>query len=181
MNEQRHVPVDIQLDNGGIVRVQILSPRAFRIRLRQDKRFREPALVRYGIVRAEGQPTACDVEDQAEEVVFRTDEATLAIRREDGKMTLTDGAGNVLTRDAVPPWSDPDRGFGSRQPGVSARHQVQLDVATNVELVGDAQRGDGSASRHLVPALLDGVGDADRPGRSGGVAGVVVDVAQGRP
>ena len=111
INERQYI--DIKLSTGSILRLQVLTPHTFRIRLRPDAQFSEPALVRYGVLRAEWPEVAFAVDEQADTVDIRTAEATLSIGRQDGRVTLLDADGNRLTGDAVAPWSDAETGFGA--------------------------------------------------------------------
>ena len=53
--------------------------------------------------------------------------------------------------------------LGHRRDGMLAGDQMELDVVgSSRQLAGDAQRRDRCAAGARVPALLDGVGDADR-------------------
>lgn len=43
-------PLTLKLENGHTMRVHVLAPHTFRIRLRPDDAFAEPALGRYGVL-----------------------------------------------------------------------------------------------------------------------------------
>ena len=105
--------VEIELGSGSILRVQVLAPHTFRIRLRPDRSFKEPALVRYGILRSDWPAVAFDTAENAEMFTVRTASASLDIQKADGRLTLTDSKGTVLTREAAAPWSGPGEGFGT--------------------------------------------------------------------
>ena len=47
-------PLTLTLENGCTLRVHALAPHTFRIRLRPDAAFAEPALVRYGVLHVDG-------------------------------------------------------------------------------------------------------------------------------
>jgi len=104
---------DIRLANGGILRVQVLTPQTFRIRLRQDDRFPEPSMIRYGILRSDWPEVDVTIGESETTVTFQTAAASLAVDKADGQATLRDAEGQVLTQDMTPPWSDAERGFGA--------------------------------------------------------------------
>jgi alpha-glucosidase len=104
---------DIRLTNGGTLRVQVLTPQTFRIRLRQDGRFPEPAMIRYGILRADWPEVPVTIDESETAVTFQTAAASLAVDRASGQVTLRNAEGQVLTQDRTPPWSDAERGFGA--------------------------------------------------------------------
>lgn len=109
-----NVRYDLSLGTGGVVRVEVLAPHTFRVRMNASGEFPEPALVRYGILHAGGDPNvAVTVEETPETFNFRTAAAALAVDRTDGRLTLARADGTVLTEQVTPPWSGPDRGFGA--------------------------------------------------------------------
>ena len=62
--------VEIELEGAGVVRVQVLAPHTFRVRMRPDDVFVEPALVRYGVLCSEGPDVAAGVEWGEEQVTI---------------------------------------------------------------------------------------------------------------
>jgi len=105
--------VELKLATGGVVRVETLAEDLFRVRLRPDEKFKEAALVRYGIFRDNWPAVKRDVEETGDVVTIRTQSAALSISQTDGKVTLRDGAGKVLLKQAEPPFSDPEEGFNA--------------------------------------------------------------------
>jgi len=102
--------MDLTLDNGLTLRVQPLTPAAFRIRLSRDGSFAEPGLVRYGIVQGDGD-VACETADEGDVVCFATGAASLAVNRADGTVHLFDAQGTPLVAQAP---SSPECGFDIR-------------------------------------------------------------------
>lgn len=100
----RHV--DIHLARGTL-RVQPIAPHTFRIRLRPDDNWREPALTRYGILRSNWPKTQFSVEDGDAKTVIRTAEAELSVSKSDGRIELKDAKGGLLLRETAPPVSGP--------------------------------------------------------------------------
>jgi len=90
----------------GVLRAQALADGIFRVRLRADGQFPEPALVRYGVLRAEWPAIQVEVSDDADALTFATASASLRINKADGRLTLRDGAGTLLT-EAAPPAAEP--------------------------------------------------------------------------
>ena len=113
MISREHDRVQLALTAGGILRVQVLAPHTFRVRLRQDDEFAEPALVRYGVLRSQWPDVPFRVEEQAGKVHIRTSGAILSIRPDDGRVTLADAQGQRLIGEALAPWSSPKAGFGA--------------------------------------------------------------------
>ena len=106
--------VDIALSDGALLRVQPLTSHTFRIRLGASvAAFAEPALIRYGILRRDWAPIAYECTDDVEHVVISTADARLSIRRDDGRLTLMDGTGHLLTQQTSAPYSGASAGFGA--------------------------------------------------------------------
>ncbi len=105
---------DIQLATGSILRVEPITPYVFRLRLRPDTNFREPGLVRYGIVRTEWPDFEVATTDDGDSIAFATGRTTLTVSKTDGKMAFTDAAGRTILREAAPPQSDPATGFSAQ-------------------------------------------------------------------
>lgn len=104
--------MDLTLDGGLILRVEAITPAIFRVRLSASGEFREPGLVRYGIVRSDWPEVAATVEEAGAEVLLRTADATLAVSRADGCVRLLDGDGAALVEQSQPPAGPP--GFDLR-------------------------------------------------------------------
>ena len=96
----------IRLATGALLRVDVLGPRTFRLRLQSNGESAESALVRYGILHVEGDPeVTAEVIDEPVQVTLATAEATLIVSRTDGAFTLTRPDGGTLTRTTTPPRS----------------------------------------------------------------------------
>jgi alpha-glucosidase (family GH31 glycosyl hydrolase) len=115
--------IDMILLKGGTLRIEMLAAHTFRIRLSADGRFGEPALNRYGILRREWPSVACEHSETPEAIILRTAEAQLTVNKADGRLTLADAAGKVLTHEATPAWSRADAGFGA-QMGFGAEYTL---------------------------------------------------------
>lgn len=111
MSQPVNSPVVLTLANGSCLRLEAVTPHAFRVRLRPDGEFPEPGLVRYGILNSDLPPVAVSVQETGEEVSLQTGQATLVVNRHDGRMRLTEAGGQVLLQDAAAPVSDPATGF----------------------------------------------------------------------
>ena len=85
MVEQKSGTVTVALGNGGILRLQVIAPHTFRVRLRQDERFEEPALVRYGIIQNDWQDVEFEVTESEGSVEVRTDGAEDAVFHRHGE------------------------------------------------------------------------------------------------
>jgi len=81
------------------------------VRLRSDGKFREPGLVRYGIVKTDWPEVAIEVTQSDSAVVFETGSTRLNVNRADGSITFSDASGKVLIENAAPPHSAPEGGF----------------------------------------------------------------------
>ncbi len=104
--------VDVQLPQG-VLRVEVVAPHTFRIRLRADGRFGPATLERYGVLCRTAERTKFEVEERGSHRVIRTGEATLEVGLADGRVTLGDGQGRTLLREAEAAWSDERQGFGA--------------------------------------------------------------------
>lgn len=102
---------DITLDTGCILRVEVVLPAVFRVRLSADGCFTDGGLVRYGIVRGDGPEVDCQVEEDGPRVLLRTLQAGLAVDRADGRVSLLDAQGQTIVAQSRPPRSDAATGF----------------------------------------------------------------------
>ncbi|MDF2713383.1 MAG: xylS [Paenibacillus sp.] len=102
------------------MRLQMVAPQTFRIRLAETEAFAEPALVRYGLVNDRPDSVepmdrdgAYSVEETDAALTVRTERASLRIDLTDGSLVLLNRRGQVLTRHARSPWADKRKGFGA--------------------------------------------------------------------
>ena len=113
MKEEKEKYVDVELAQGGVLRVEPVTPHIFRIRLRPDAQFKEPSLIRYGIIRSDWEPVDFSVETLDDSLTIRTQGASLEISRKDGRLILHDGSGKVLLQEADSPRSSLESGFNA--------------------------------------------------------------------
>ncbi|MDD2710418.1 MAG: glycoside hydrolase family 31 protein [Verrucomicrobiae bacterium] len=114
MKRKKQKFLDIALKTGSVLRVEPVTPSVFRIRFRPDGKFREPGLVRYGIVLKDWPAIDFSVKKTREKIEFRTAEAVLAVSTRDGRMCFQDARGRILLRDATPPGAGKAGGFDIR-------------------------------------------------------------------
>ncbi|MFB9751530.1 TIM-barrel domain-containing protein [Paenibacillus hodogayensis] len=105
--------IHLSLQNGEQMRIQVIAPDTFRIRISAAGDFREPALIRYGILDNRQKAAVCSVDDQEHVWIIRTERAQLRVEKSSGRIELTNVQGELLTSHAIPPWSNPQRGFGA--------------------------------------------------------------------
>ncbi|MDF2651275.1 MAG: xylS, partial [Paenibacillus sp.] len=105
--------MDIQLKNGLILKVELLTDFIFRIRKRSDRLFNEPAMIKYGIIRKEWPQVQFHTEETDEIVIFRTTQTVLKIRKEDGQVSYSDDRENLLLQEVGTPLSSNDSGFAA--------------------------------------------------------------------
>lgn len=101
------------LPSGDHIQIQVIAPDTFRIRLSAADDFREPGLIRYGILDSRYRGAEYSAEDQENYLEILTERARLRVEKNSGKITLMNRNGDLLTRHSVPPWSSPQRGFGA--------------------------------------------------------------------
>ncbi|MDI9445372.1 MAG: glycoside hydrolase family 31 protein, partial [Planctomycetota bacterium] len=94
--------VVLALDGGGLVRVDVLADRLFRIRYSKTGKWTESALNRYGVLTASFAGAAFEKAEANGVHTLATKQAKLAIRGSDGAITLADAAGKPLTEQAAP-------------------------------------------------------------------------------
>ncbi|RKN79002.1 TIM-barrel domain-containing protein [Paenibacillus ginsengarvi] len=123
--------LNLTLQSGGHMRIQVVAPDTFRIHISAGDDFREPALIRYGILDSRQRDTVCTVNDRADVLDIRTERAQLRVEKSSGRIELMNARGETLTRHAIPPWSDPQRGFGA---------EFLLDEQERVYGLGDETR-----------------------------------------
>ena len=105
--------VDISLSQDAILRIEPITSYIFRVRLRPDDQFREPSLIRYGIVRRDWEPVDFSVQDHDESTVIQTAGASLSISKKDGCAILRDSEGQVLLQETSAPGSSQESGFNA--------------------------------------------------------------------
>jgi len=103
--------VEVQLGEKGVLRVEPVAARIFRVRLSPDGLFPEPGLVRYGVVRSAWPAISFDVDEGEERVEISTGKASLEIDRHDGRLRLKNAEKGVLLREVERPACDPTVGF----------------------------------------------------------------------
>jgi len=114
MEEKTKRYVDVILAEGGVLRIEPLTPHTFRIRLRPDDQFREPSLIRYGILNNDWEPVDFSAEDADGKIIIRTDAASLSISKADGRLALCNLDGQVILQEAEPPRSSQESGFDAK-------------------------------------------------------------------
>ncbi|MBT3378590.1 MAG: DUF5110 domain-containing protein [Lentisphaerae bacterium] len=101
---------DLQLRDGRIIRVDVLSPSVFRIRVNVTPTFRESGMSRYGILRREWPDVAVTVDRSEAAVTFRTSAGSLSVELTTGRVALTAAEGDVRTSEVEPGRND-EKGF----------------------------------------------------------------------
>ncbi len=134
--------VDVALAAGGVVRVEPVAAHTFRIRMRPDSAFAEPALVRYGIVRGEWPAVPFTTEEEEGTVTLRTEGAGVRVDRRDGRVALLDAAGEAVAEGVSAPRSDPATGFGAEFALAEGERLYGLGDVTRDRI---QKRGDRSA------------------------------------
>ncbi len=104
---------EIKLKTGAVMRIEVLSSRIFRLRMNSQGAFKEPSLIRYGIVRSDWPSVKFKIEEMPTSLVLRTVECALKIDKRNGMFTLRGQDGRMLVSSAQAPWSNTDEGFGA--------------------------------------------------------------------
>lgn len=139
---------DLTLESGGVLRVAVVTPHVFRIRLRPDGVFPEPGLVRYGVVQGDFPEVPLSVSEEEGALKFDTGEAALLVSRADGRMILRDASGTVLLQEAEAPLSDPKVGY---------RAAFALGEGERLYGLGDETRDRLNKRGHETPMVLRNV------------------------
>ena len=107
----RDTSVILQI-NDKFVRIDFINPWVFRIRMNNQNSFPEGGMVKYGIVntKCQGQKVTSAVKGNS--IEYTTEQAKLSIDKKDGRITLSDLSGNIVTQNDQSPSSDPENGFG---------------------------------------------------------------------
>ncbi len=104
---------EIKLSNGGVVRIEALSPYIFRFRLAGDGHFVEPGVIRYGVFPGAKARSTAKVKKAKGRVLIQTDGAAIEIAEADGTFVFYDAGGKCLVRSASVPQNMPRRGFSA--------------------------------------------------------------------
>ena len=143
-----HQTFDVALPDGATLRVAVITPHVFRVRLRPDGVFPEPGLVRYGVVETEFPETPVSVTEEEGALKLDTGAAALLVNRADGRLTLRDASGTVLLQEAEAPLSDPHVGF---------KAEFALGDDERLYGLGDETRDRLNKRGHETPIVLRNV------------------------
>ncbi len=105
--------VVVTRDGGGLVRVDLLGPRLFRIRHSKTPRWTESALNRYGVFTTAFPEVAFDKVETSGACVLTTKHARLTVSRKDGSVSFAAADGTPLTQQAAPVYA-PGGGYDLR-------------------------------------------------------------------
>lgn len=105
--------IDISLSNGSILRVEPITEYIFRIRLGKNSEFKEPSLIRYGILNSKWEPVEFSTQEQDLEITIQTSGAFLSVNKKTGRLILRDSEGNELLKEASDPRSSSETGFAA--------------------------------------------------------------------
>jgi len=105
--------IDINLKDRGILKLEPVTPYIFRIRLSSDGKFKEPSLIRYGILRNDWDTINFSIDDADESVRLNTEGASILINKSDGRISLYDSDGEMLLKESASPSSSIDEGFNA--------------------------------------------------------------------
>lgn len=95
-------PLDLHLDSGDVLRVEVIAPQILRVRLRGDNAFAPSLMERYGIVRTDWPTCDYTVEETVGVNRIRTEAGTLVIHTQDGRMQLLNAQGLTICDRIVP-------------------------------------------------------------------------------
>ncbi|MCK5806000.1 MAG: DUF4968 domain-containing protein, partial [Lentisphaeria bacterium] len=101
---------NLQLRDGRILRVDVLSPSVFRIRVDVTEAFRESGLSRYGILRKDWPEVEVTVEQGPGTTIFRTAAGMLSVDLATGRVALADASGKTRVAESAPGRND-GKGF----------------------------------------------------------------------
>jgi alpha-glucosidase len=90
------------LDTGALVRVDVLSPRLFRIRHSKAKQWTESGLNRYGILNSVFPEVAFEQREAGGVSSIVTQQAQLTVSRKDGSLALATADAKVIAEQAAP-------------------------------------------------------------------------------
>ncbi len=111
MTQTKHI--DLTLPSGQVLRVEPITAHSFRIRLSSDRTFPEPALIRYSILRRDWPAVDYQRSEDNNALYIHTSEAELTVRKADGRLTVKNAQGAVLTEETAAPRSAGRSGFGA--------------------------------------------------------------------
>src|ERR1019366_1150024 len=103
------VPIDVTLGKGDVLRLEVVTPSIFRVRLAPDGRFEPSSMERYGIVRADWPPADFTTRAENGSTTITTAAGSLTVRAADGQMQLRGKGGRILCERILPQgtrWSD---------------------------------------------------------------------------
>lgn len=111
--ENKEKCVNINLANGNIIKIEPVTSYTFRIRLSKNEQFKEPPLIKYGIIHNDWESVEFSLEDNDESSIIRTNDASLSVSKEDGRIALRNANGEVLIQEINAPSSSQDSGFNA--------------------------------------------------------------------
>ena len=101
----------ICLENKKTLRIDLVNPAVFRIRLSEDGKFKESGLNRYGIIKDEFPEFKYECVQENGSVIIKTSDASLEISEANGAVSLRDSQGKLLVREAATAKSSGENGF----------------------------------------------------------------------
>ena len=104
---------DFKLENGSFMRVSALSEEIFRIRIEEDSVFKEPSLVRYGLIKSDWKEFVSEAVESSDSLLIKTRKARLEVSRSNGSFTLSRVDGSELVKSVAAPYSSEAAGFGA--------------------------------------------------------------------
>lgn len=123
--------VQFRTTAGTYIRVHIVTPYSFRIRLHHIDDFPESALARYGIINWPADTANYTAEEDEDFYTIRTEKAVLRASRLDGHMTLSYSRRSLSVNHTLPASPDTNTGFGA---------QLQLSPDERLYGLGDETR-----------------------------------------
>lgn len=144
MDRTAETALQLELDDGGRMRIQLIAPHTFRLTWRAAGSFVEPALDRYGILRQTGQPVAFTAERHHPLSHVLTELAELRADTRDGQLSLWNANGEELVRTVAAPVSQS-----------TASIAFTLDEGETLYGLGDGARGQLQKRGHRVEMWIN--------------------------
>lgn len=94
----------VALLKGGFAKVECLSENLFRVRYERTEAFKEPSMIKYGILKNTWAKTDLSVKELDNKIIFSADKSKLVLEKENGRIYFYDDKGKLLTQNATEPW-----------------------------------------------------------------------------
>jgi alpha-glucosidase len=137
-------PYEVALSKGDVLRVEVVAPSIFRVRLSPNGQFEPSSMERYGIVKTDWPAVEFTTRSDNGSTTIVTAAGSLTVRAADGQMQLRDKGGKILCERILPQptrWGDAElQAFQRRQASLANYFRGEKRKQGQVQIIGTVAR-----------------------------------------